>query len=154
MTPAASADDAPESTSSRSLWRHRDFMLLWSGQALSQIGSAVKIVALPLVAVVLLNATVFQVGLLSAATTVCFLVIALPAGLIVDRTDKRRLMIICDIARTLILASVVVAAALGVLTMTQLFVVGFLIGLATVFFDVAYPSYLPELVAGDQVPGR
>ncbi|HEX7996138.1 MAG TPA: MFS transporter, partial [Streptosporangiaceae bacterium] len=151
MTPAASGDDAPEPTSSRSLWRHRDFMLLWTGQAVSEIGSAVTIVALPLVAVVLLNATVFQVGLLSAATTVCFLVIALPAGLIVDRVDKRRLMIICDIARTLILVSVVVAAALGVLTMVQLFVVGFLTGLATVFFDVAYQSYLPELVARDQM---
>jgi MFS family permease len=126
-------------------------MLLWTGQAISEIGSAVTIVALPLVAVVLLDATVFQVGLLSAATTVCFLVIALPAGLIVDRVDKRRLMIICDIARTLILVSVVVAAALGALTMVQLFVVGFLTGLATVFFDVAYQSYLPELVARDQM---
>jgi len=126
-------------------------MLLWSGQAISEIGSAVTIVALPLVAVVLLKATVFQVGLLSAATTVCFLVIALPAGLIVDRVDKRRLMIICDVARTLILGSVVVAAAFGVLTMAQLFAVGFLTGLATVFFDVAYQSYVPALVARDQL---
>ena len=151
MTPAATGDDAPEPTSSRSLWRHRDFMLLWTGQAISEIGSAVTIVALPLVAVVLLNATVFQVGLLSAATTVCFLIVALPAGLIVDRVDKRRLMIICDIARTLILGSVVVAAAFGVLTMGQLFAVGFLTGLATVFFDVAYQSYVPELVARDRL---
>lgn len=127
----------------RSLWRHRDFMLLWSGQAISEIGSAVTIVALPLTAVVLLHATTFQVGLLSAATTVCFLLVALPAGLVVDRVAKRRLMIFCDVARMLILGSVVVAAAFGVLTMAQLFAVGFLTGLATVFFDVAYQSYVP-----------
>ncbi|MGN6792693.1 MAG: MFS transporter [Streptosporangiaceae bacterium] len=150
MTAAAPDDDAPELTS-RSLWRHRDFMLLWTGQAISEIGSAVTIVALPLVAVVLLNATTFEVGLLSAATTVCFLLVALPAGLIVDRVAKRRLMIVCDIARMLILGSVVVAAALGALTMAQLFAVGFLTGLATVFFDVAYQSYVPALVARDQL---
>ena len=126
-------------------------MLLWTGQAISEIGSAVTFVALPLAAVVLLNATTFQVGLLSAATTVCFLLVALPAGLIVDRVAKRRLMIVCDIARMLILGSVVVAAAFGVLTMAQLFAVGFLTGLATVFFDVAYQSYVPALVARDQL---
>ncbi len=126
-------------------------MLLWTGQAISEIGSAVTIVALPLAAVVLLNATTFQVGLLSAATTVCFLLVALPAGLIVDRVAKRRLMIVCDAARMLILGSVAVAAAFGALTMAQLFAVGFLTGLATVFFDVAYQSYVPSLVARDQL---
>lgn len=156
MTQAAPGPDhaaRPEArgASPGTLWRHRDFMLLWSGQAISEIGSAVTIVALPLAAVVLLNATTFQVGLLSAATTVCFLVVALPAGLIVDRVAKRRLMIVCDAARMLILGSVVVAAAFGVLTMAQLFAVGFLTGLATVFFDVAYQSYVPSLVVREQL---
>ena len=126
-------------------------MLLWTGQAISEIGSAVTIVALPLAAVVLLNASTFQVGLLSAATTVCFLLVALPAGLIVDRVAKRRLMIVCDAARMLIIGSVAVSAAFGVLTMAQLFAVGFLAGLATVFFDVAYQSYVPSLVARDKL---
>jgi MFS family permease len=124
-------------------------MLLWTGQAISEIGSAVTIVALPLAAVLLLHASTFQVGLLSAATTVCFLLVALPAGLIVDRVAKRRLMIVCDAARMLIIGSVAVSAAFGVLTMAQLFAVGFLAGLATVFFDVAYQSYVPSLVARD-----
>jgi MFS family permease len=141
----------PAGGPARSLWRHRDFMLLWTGQAISEIGSAVTIVALPLAAVVLLNATTFQVGLLSAATTVCFLLVALPAGLVVDRIAKRRLMIVCDTARILILGSVAAAAAFGVLTMAQLFAVGFLTGLATVFFDVAYQSYVPSLVAREQL---
>ena len=135
----------------RSLFRHRDFMLLWTGQSVSEIGSAVTIVALPFAAVVLLHATTFQVGLLSAAGTACFLLVALPAGLVVDRVAKRRLMIVCDASRALIIGSVVVAAALGVLTMAQLFVVAFLAGLATVFFDVAYQSYVPSLIAREQL---
>ena len=80
-------------------------MMLWVGQAVSEIGSAVTIVALPLAAVVLLHATTFEVGLLAAAGTACFLLVALPAGLIVDRVAKRRLMIACDVARMLILGS-------------------------------------------------
>jgi len=126
-------------------------MLLWTGQSISEIGSAVTIVALPLAAVVLLHASTFQIGLLSAAGTACFLLVALPAGLIVDRVAKRRLMIVCDASRMLILGSVVVAAAFGVLTMGQLFAVALLTGLATVFFDVAYQSYVPSLIARDQV---
>jgi len=126
-------------------------MLLWTGQSISEIGSAVTIVALPLAAVVVLHASTFQIGLLSAAGTACFLLVALPAGLIVDRVAKRRLMIVCDASRMLILGSVVVAAAFGVLTMGQLFAVALLTGLATVFFDVAYQSYVPSLITRDQV---
>ncbi len=126
-------------------------MFLWGGQTISEIGSAVTMVALPLTAVVLLHASTFQVGLLSAAGTACFLLVALPAGLVVDRVAKRRLMLGCDLARMVIIGSVVVAAALGVLTMAQLFVVALLSGLATVFFDVAYQSYVPSLVAHSQL---
>jgi MFS family permease len=135
----------------RSLWRNRDFLLLWSGQSVSEMGSAVSQVALPLVAVVLLHAATFQVGLLTAAETVCFLLVALPAGLVVDRVAKRRLMISCDLARLVVIGSVALAAALDALTMAQLFAVALLMGLATVFFDVAYQSYLPVLVERDQL---
>ena len=126
-------------------------MLLWGGQSISEIGSAVTVAALPLVAVGLLHATTFQVGLLSAAGTACFLLVALPTGLVVDRVAKRRLMIGCDVARMLILGSVVVAGALGALTMGQLYAVALLTGLATVFFDVAYQSYVPSLIEREQV---
>ncbi len=156
MTAAAAPADEPQKAAAknrrnRSLWRHRDFMMLWAGQAVSEIGSAVTIVALPLAAVVLLHATTFEVGLLAAAGTACFLLVALPAGLIVDRFAKRRLMIACDVARMLILGSVVVAGAFGVLTMAQLFAVALLTGLATVFFDVAYQSYVPGLIEREQL---
>jgi MFS family permease len=135
-----------------SLWRHRDFLLLWSGQSVSELGSAVSIVAFPLVAVVLLHASTFQVGLLSAAGTVPFLLIALPAGLVVDRIAKRRLMIACDIGRMLIMGSVPVAAAFRALTLGQLFAVALLTGILTVFFDVAYQSYVPGLIGRAELP--
>src|SRR5260221_10569328 len=156
MTAAAAPADEPQKAAAkdrrnRSLWRHRDFMMLWAGQAVSEIGSAVTIVALPLAAVVLLHAATFEVGLLAAAGTACFLLVALPGGLIVDRVAKRRLMIACDVARMLILGSVVVGGAFGVLTMAQLFAVALLTGLATRFFDVAYQSYVPGLIEREQL---
>ena len=128
------------------LWRHRDFLLLWGGQSISEIGSNITQLALPLTAVLVLNATAFQVGLLTAATFVSFALIALPAGAIVDRLAKRRLLLACDAARVVILGSVPVAAAFDVLTLGQLYVVALLASACTVFFDVAYQSYVPSLV--------
>ena len=130
----------------RSLWRHRDFLLLWGGQTVSEMGSAITQLALPLTAVVLLGASTLQVGLLTAAATAAFALIALPAGALVDRHAKRRLMIWCDAARLVIIGSVPVAAGLGVLTLAQLYVVAATAGVCTVFFDVAYQSLLPVLV--------
>ena len=77
------------------LWRHRDFMLLWSGQTVSEMGSAVTQLALPLTAVVILKASTLDVGLLTAAATLAFALIALPAGALVDRRPKRGIMIAC-----------------------------------------------------------
>jgi MFS family permease len=133
------------------LWRHRDFLLLWSGQAVSEMGSAVTLLAVPLIAVVLLHASTFSVGLLATASTLPFLIIALPAGLIVDRFAKRPMLIACDASRLVVIGSVPVAAAAGVLTMAQLFAVALVAGILTVFFDVAYQSYLPALIRADQL---
>ncbi|MFI8239292.1 MFS transporter [Streptomyces sp. NPDC085866] len=132
-----------------SLWRQRDFMLLWSGQSVSEMGSAVTQVALPLLAVVALKASTFQVGLLTAATTAAFALIALPAGVLVDRGSKRSIMIACNILRLLIIGSVPLAAALGTVTMAQLYVVAVAAGVCTVFFDVSYQSYVPSLIRAD-----
>lgn len=133
------------------LWRHRDFLLLWSGQAVSEMGSAVTLLAVPLIAVVLLHASTFSVGLLATASTVPFLIIALPAGLIVDRLAKRPMLIACDASRLVVIGSVPAAAAAGVLTMAQLFAVALVAGILTVFFDVAYLSYLPALIRAGQL---
>jgi predicted MFS family arabinose efflux permease len=135
-----------------SLWRHPDFLKLWGGQSVSELGSAVSLVAFPLVAVVLLHASTLQVGLLSAAQTAPFLLVALPAGLIVDRIAKRRLMIACDVGRMLVFGSVPVAAAFGALTLGQLFAVALAAGFGTVFFDVAYQSYVPGLIGRAELP--
>jgi MFS family permease len=126
-------------------------MLLWGGQTISEMGSAVTQLALPLVAVVALKATTFQVGLLTAASTLAFALIALPAGAIVDRHAKRRVMIGCDAARLVIIGSVPVAWAAGVLTMGQLYAVALIAGVFTVFFDVSYQSYLPSLLAHEHL---
>ena len=107
MTTAAAG---PEGARARSLWRHRDFMLLWSGSLVSEMGSAVTDLAVPLLAVVALRASTFQVGLLTAAGSVAFLLVALPAGVIVTRRPKRRLMLGADLARAVILGSVPLAA--------------------------------------------
>ncbi|MEZ0106896.1 MFS family permease [Catenulispora sp. EB89] len=136
-------DSAPR----RSLWRHRDFLLLWGGQSVSEIGSSVTVLALPLAAVVLLDASTFQVGLLTAMSTVPFLLVALPAGAMVDRAAKHRLMMWCDLGRLLLMASVPLATLPGLhLTYLHLLIVALLAGVLTVFFDVAYQSYLPTLL--------
>ncbi|MGW5529031.1 MFS transporter [Streptomyces xanthochromogenes] len=124
----------------------RDFRLLLAGAAAGQVGAQVTLVALPLVAVLELKAPAFQVGLLTAAETAAFLLIGLPAGAWVDRMRKLSLMIRADIVRSLAMASVPLAAIADVLTMVQLYVVALVVGVATVFFDVAHQSYLPQLL--------
>ena len=126
-------------------------MRLWAGQTISEMGSSITQLALPLTAVVVLRASTFQVGLLASATTAAFALIALPAGALVDRYVKRRIMILCELARMLIIGSVPFVAAFGALTMAQLYVVAVAAGVCTVFFDVSYQSYLPVLVSPGQL---
>lgn len=134
-----------------SLWGSRDFMRLWGGQAVSELGSAVTMLALPLLAVSPLHASTFEVALLSAAGSAAFLVVALQAGALVDRWRKKRVMVWSDVLRAALLATVPLAQAAGVLTLAQLYVVALATSVLTVFFDVAYQSYLPILVNGDQL---
>src|SRR5271156_4211705 len=99
------------------LLRHRDFRLLWAGETVSELGSQVSLLAIPLLAVRTLHATVFQVGILTAASTAAFLIVGLPAGVWVDRIRRYRVMIAADLGRVLALGSIPVAYALGALTM-------------------------------------
>jgi MFS family permease len=133
------------------LRRHRDFNLLWGGETVSELGSQVSLLAIPLVAVRTLHATTFQMGLLTAASTAAFLIVGLPAGVWVDRTRRRWVMISTDLGRMLALGSIPIAYALHALTLAQLFVVTLVSGILTVFFDVAYQSYLPTLVGRDHL---
>jgi MFS family permease len=133
------------------LWRHRDFLLLWGGQAISQVGSQVTILALPLVAILALHASTLQIGLLSATTTSAYLLVSLPAGVAVDRMAKRTLMLASDIAQIVVIGSVPLAYAAGVLSVAQLYVVALATSVLEVFFLVSYTSYLPVLVPPDQL---
>ncbi len=132
------------------LW-HGDFRRLWGGETISEVGSQVSLLAIPLVAVRLLHATTFQVGVLTAASTAAFLIVGLPAGAWVDRLRRRPVMIGADLGRMLALGSIPVAYLLNRLTLGQLYVVTLVAGVLTVFFDVAYQSYLPSLVGLDHV---
>jgi len=133
------------------LWGHQDFRRLWAGDTISQFGSTVGMTVIPLLAAGVLNATPFEMGLLAAAGTMAFLLIGLPAGVWVDRMRRKPLMIAMDVVRALLMLSVPVAWWLGVLDLPQLILVSLAVGVCTVFFDVAYQSYLPSLVGRDQL---
>jgi MFS family permease len=130
----------------------RDFRLLWAGQAASSLGTSVTSVALPLVAVTVLDATAFQVALLSAAAWLPWLLIGLPAGAWVDRLPSRPLMVWCDVASMVLYASVPAAAVTGALSLPHLFAVAFGTGIASVFFKTAYQVFLPTLLRADDLP--
>ncbi|MFL5350196.1 MAG: MFS transporter [Hyalangium sp.] len=134
-----------------SLWRHRDFMLLWSAQSTSLVGSQVTLMALPLTAILLLQATPMQVGLLTAAGYLPFLLVGLPAGVWVDRMRRRPILIAADVGRTVLLLAIPAAYALGVLRLWMLYPIAFFTGILSLFFDVAHQSYLPSLVSRDQL---
>ncbi|MBH1938737.1 MFS transporter [Streptomyces sp. AV19] len=131
--------------------RNRDFRLLLAGAATSQLGAQVTLVALPLVAVVELDASPLETGLLTAAETAAFLLVGLPAGAWVDRMRRLPVLVRADVVRAVAMACLPPAAWAGVLTMTQLYLVALVTGVATVFFDVAHQSYLPALLPREQL---
>ncbi|HEX5503453.1 MAG TPA: MFS transporter [Thermomicrobiales bacterium] len=128
------------------LWRHPDFLRLWGGQTVSQFGSQITRLALPLTAVLTLKASATQMGFLGATQSAAFLLLGLVAGVWVDRRQRRPLLIAADLGRALLLGSIPVVALFGYLRIEQLYLIGFLVGTLTVIFDVAYQSYLPTLV--------
>jgi MFS family permease len=133
------------------LWRHPDFLRLWSAQTVSQLGTQVSQLALPLTAILVLDASAFQVAFLNTVEFLPFLLFTLPAGVWVDRLRRRPILVLADLGRALALGSVPLAHALHLLTIWQLFLVGFAVGVGTVFFDVSYQSYLPSLVERDRL---
>ncbi len=146
--PGTSADIA---TPPRALWRNRAYMLLWSGQAVSSVGSQMSQVAFPLLALAL-TGSLAQMGLLGAARVLPYLVLSLPAGVLVDRWDRKRMMLLCDAGRALALGSIPVAYALGRLTLVQLYLVALVEGTLFVFFNLAEVACLPRVVAPAQLP--
>lgn len=132
------------------LWRNRDYLLLWSGQGVSVLGSQVSGIALPLL-VLALTGSAAQAGFVSAAFGLPYLLVGLPAGALVDRWDRKRVMILCDAGRALNAASIPLAAALGHLTMPQLYVNAVLEGTLFIFFNVAEVAGLAHVVGQEQL---
>ena len=133
------------------LWHNGDFLRLWGGQSVSSLGSQVSLIAIPFAAVVLLHVSAFQAGLLGTAEYLPWLLVGLPAGVVVDRLPRRPVLIAADIGRAVVFASVPAAWWIGHLAVAQLYAVAFVAGILTVFFDVAYQSYLPELVGTEHL---
>ena len=133
------------------LWHHRDFRNLWAAETISVFGSQVDDLAIAFVAILVLDASAFEVAVLGTLNFAPFILLTLPAGVWVDRLRRRPILISADFARAGLLATVPIAYAFDALTLTQLYLVVFLVGACQVFFDVAYQSYLPSLVDRDQL---
>ncbi|NUL22462.1 MFS transporter, partial [Streptomyces lunaelactis] len=133
------------------MWRDGDFRRLWVGQTASQLGEHASLVVLPLFAVLTLNASAGQLGVLRAVGQAPILLLSLFVGAWVDRWRTRTVMVLTDVGRTLALGAAAVAGLLGWLGLPALLVVAFAVGALSVFFDVAYQASLVRLVKHNQL---
>lgn len=133
------------------LLRDHGYRQLFAATAVSHLGARITTLAIPLVAIMALDASPFEVGVLAAMSTASFLLVGLPAGAWVDRMRRRSVLIVGDLGRAVALATVPLAWWSGALTIWQLYAVALGSGAFTVFFDVAYQSYLPHLVGRDNL---
>lgn len=131
--------------------RNKNFLALWGGQTVSVIGSQMTGLAIPVFAVSFLNINEAQMGYLNASSTASFLLVGLIAGAWVDRWVKRRVMIWADVIRLVAVALLPILYFAGAIQIWHLFVIAGVMGLATVFFDVAYQSFVPFVVEKDQI---
>ncbi|GAA4546292.1 MFS transporter [Amycolatopsis samaneae] len=133
------------------LLRHRDFRRLWLADGLSQFGDRVSFVAVPLLAATTLHASAFEVSLLRTVQTAAYLVLGLQVGAWCDRLRCRPVLLTADLGQAAAFASVPIAAMFGVLSLAQLYVVVAIAGVLSVFFTVAHQTYLPRLVAREEL---
>jgi MFS family permease len=131
---------------------NRDFRRLWLADLLSQLGNRIDVLAVPLLAVTALGASIFEVSLLRTAETLPYLVLGLQVGAWCDRVRHRPVLIAADLGRAVLIGSVPVAALFGVLALPHLLLAVLGVGLLSVFFDVAHQTYLPRLVPREQLP--
>src|SRR3954470_10341105 len=134
-----------------SLWRHADFMKLWLGQTVSELGSVVTRTAVPLVALFVLGAGPFEMAILVVSASLAVLLVGFIAGAWVDRVARRPVLILSDVLRAVVLFSIPVAYVANALRIEQLYLVVFLEGCLGSFFDAAYPAYVPTLIGVDRV---
>jgi predicted MFS family arabinose efflux permease len=135
----------------RALWFNRDYMLLWSGQIVSNVGTQVSQLAFPLL-ILAITRSPAMAGFAGALRALPYIIFSLPAGALIDRWDRKRVMILCDIGRALSMASIPIAYAFGQLTVLQLFIVSAIEGTLFVFFNIAEAACLPRVVPKSQLP--
>ncbi|ASS75392.1 MFS transporter [Tumebacillus algifaecis] len=133
------------------LWKHPDFMKLWTGQTLSMFGAQITTLALPLIAALMLNVNAVQMGMLTAIGYLPYILFSLFVGVWVDQLRRRPIMILTDVIRGVGLLVIPYAAWEGFLTFELLCTISFLVGTASVFFDIAYMSYLPSIVKTEEL---
>src|SRR5437879_10773591 len=135
----------------KSLWLNLDYMLLWSGQLVSNVGTQVSTLAFPLLILALTNSPA-QAGFAGALRAFPYLIFSLPAGALIDRWDRKRVMILCDMGRALTVTTIAAALWLDVLTVWQIYAAAFIEGSFFVFFNIAEVAALPRVVPKDQLP--
>lgn len=145
------APETPAIAGAAPLWRNRAYLLLWSGQAVSSVGTEVTQLALPLLILSLTHSPALA-GVAGALRSLAYLLLGLPAGALIDRWNRKRTMIMCDGGRALALGSIPLALALGRLTMTQIYLVTLIEGTLFVFFSLAESAALPQVVDKAQLP--
>ena len=138
--------ETPRSRLRRSLVRDPGFLRLWAAETISHLGSNFSNLAMPIVAIQLLDAGPMEIAWINLADFLPFLVLGLLIGALVDRLPRRRVLIVGDLGRATLLLTLPISYLLGILSIPQLVVVGLLLGTLTVFFDVAYQAYLPSLI--------
>jgi MFS family permease len=141
----------PDSARVLSLWRDPSFRRFWAGEAISLLGSQVTALALPLSAVLLLDAGPAEMAILGLLSYLPFLVVTLPAGVWADRRRRRPLLLVANVGRAAALLAVPAGAWLGVLSLPLLYGVALVVGVLTVLFEVGYLAYVPQLVARHQL---
>ena len=134
------------------LRRNRDFMVLWTSQVVSTVGTRVSSIAFPLLVLAETHSPA-KAGLVGFAQTLPFLLLYLPAGAYIDRWDRKRTMVLCDAGRAVALGSIAISIALGWLSMAQVIVAALIEGSLFVLFDLAEGAALPQLVSAEQLPG-
>jgi len=145
-SPSAETTEAEPETGTTSVWRNLDFVKLWTGETVSLIGTQITVFALPLIAVLTLHASVFQVGLLNATRTAPVVAVILFAGVLVDRYRRRPILIGSALGCGVLVGLIPLASSAGVLSMGLLYAVCLLTGVLSVVSEVGMFSYVPSLV--------
>src|ERR1043165_6908939 len=133
------------------LWRNADYMLLWSGQVISTLGTTASNVVYPFLILAMTNSPA-SAGIASALGAVPYIIFSLPVGALIDRWDRKRVMILCDIGRGLTLASIPIAMFFNVLTIWQIYIASLIEGSLFVFFNIAEVAALSRVVMKEQLP--